>query len=59
MDADFTQSREPPGLPPRLEDADLVLGSRYLNGVTVVNWPIKRLILSYLAGVYSRIITGA
>jgi dolichol-phosphate mannosyltransferase len=41
-----------------LETADLVLGSRYLHGVTVVNWPIKRLILSYSANVYSRIITG-
>ena len=59
MDADF--SHTPESLPVflrELEDADLVLGSRYLNGVTVVNWPIKRLILSYSANVYSRIITG-
>ena len=59
MDADF--SHNPESLPVflrELEDADLVLGSRYLNGVTVVNWPIKRLILSYSANVYSRIITG-
>lgn len=59
MDADF--SHNPESLPvflSELENADLVLGSRYLNGVTVVNWPIKRLILSYSANVYSRIITG-
>lgn len=59
MDADF--SHNPESLPVflrELEDADLVLGSRYLNGVTVVNWPIKRLILSYSANVYSRVITG-
>jgi len=59
MDADF--SHNPESLPVflhELENADLVLGSRYLNGVTVVNWPIKRLILSYSANVYSRIITG-
>lgn len=59
MDADF--SHNPESLPVflrELENADLVLGSRYLNGVTVVNWPIKRLILSYSANTYSRIITG-
>lgn len=59
MDADF--SHNPESLPVflrELENADLVLGSRYLNGVTVVNWPIKRLILSYSANVYSRVITG-
>ena len=59
MDADF--SHNPESLPVflrELETADLVLGSRYLYGVTVVNWPLKRLILSYGANVYSRIITG-
>ncbi|MGE5180326.1 MAG: polyprenol monophosphomannose synthase [Bacteroidota bacterium] len=59
MDADF--SHNPESLPVflrELEDADLVLGSRYLYGVTVVNWPLKRLILSYGANVYSRVITG-
>jgi dolichol-phosphate mannosyltransferase len=59
MDADF--SHNPESLPVflgELENADLVLGSRYLNGVTVVNWPLKRLILSYSANVYSRVITG-
>jgi dolichol-phosphate mannosyltransferase len=35
-----------------------VIGSRYLNGVSVVNWPIRRLILSYCASVYTRWVTG-
>jgi dolichol-phosphate mannosyltransferase len=59
MDADF--SHNPDSLPEflrELESADLVVGSRYLHGVTVVNWPLKRLVLSYGANVYSRIITG-
>jgi len=59
MDADF--SHNPESLPvflKELESADLVLGSRYLHGVTVVNWPLSRLILSYAANVYSRVITG-
>jgi dolichol-phosphate mannosyltransferase len=59
MDADF--SHDPVALPQFLtaiEEADLVLGSRYLNGVTVVNWPLKRLILSYTANAYSRFLTG-
>lgn len=60
MDADF--SHDPAHLPQFLEaaeSADLVLGSRYRNGkVTVVNWPMSRLLLSYAASVYSRAITG-
>jgi dolichol-phosphate mannosyltransferase len=60
MDADF--SHDPAHLPQFLaavEDADLVLGSRYQQGrVTVVNWPINRLILSYCANVYARAVTG-
>jgi dolichol-phosphate mannosyltransferase len=60
MDADF--SHDPAHLPEFLEaaqQADLVLGSRYLGGkVTVVNWPIGRLMLSYWANVYARWITG-
>ncbi len=59
MDADF--SHDPGAIPSILEairEADLVLGSRYLNGVTVINWPLKRLILSYGANLYSRILTG-
>lgn len=60
MDADF--SHDPAHLPQflsALENYDVVLGSRYLDGrVTVVNWPIARLALSYFANVYARIVTG-
>ncbi len=59
MDADF--SHDPNEIPNFIEasrEADLVLGSRYLNGVTVVNWPLRRLMLSYMANVVSRVITG-
>jgi len=60
MDADF--SHDPIHLPQFLraiEDADMVLGSRYQQGrVTVVNWPIARLILSYCANIYARGVTG-
>ncbi len=37
---------------------DVVVGSRYLNGVSVVNWPLRRLMLSYFASVYTRLVTG-
>jgi len=60
MDADF--SHDPQHLPEFLkaiEGADLVLGSRYLGGrVTVVNWPMTRLLLSYTANIYARQVTG-
>lgn len=60
MDADF--SHDPAHLPlflQEIQDADLVCGSRYLEGrVTVVNWPIQRLLLSYFANVYARWVTG-
>ena len=60
MDADF--SHDPAHLPQFLESLanyDVVLGSRYLGGrVTVVNWPIGRLLLSYYANVYARFVTG-
>lgn len=59
MDADF--SHDPAAIPEFVAaavDADLVLGSRYLTGVTVVNWPLKRLILSYSANLYTRLVTG-
>lgn len=60
MDADF--SHDPTHLPQFLEavqDYDLVLGSRYLHGrVTVVNWPMGRLLLSYFANSYARWVTG-
>ena len=60
MDADF--SHDPSFLPmflKAIENADLVLGSRYNAGkVTVVNWPIRRLMLSYAANLYARWVTG-
>lgn len=60
MDADF--SHDPVHLPEFLaaiQTADLVLGSRYRDGkVTVVNWPISRLLLSYAANIYARRVTG-
>ena len=59
MDADF--SHDPEALPEflaQIETHDLVLGSRYLYGITVVNWPLKRLILSVGANRYASVITG-
>jgi len=60
MDADF--SHDPKYLPQFLmkmeEGYDLVVGSRYINGISVVNWPISRLFLSYFANIYTQIITG-
>jgi dolichol-phosphate mannosyltransferase len=59
MDADF--SHDPKFLPEFLrvtDEADLVLGSRYISGVNVINWPMGRLLLSYFANVYARIVTG-
>ena len=41
-----------------IQDYDLVLGSRYIHGVTVVNWPMSRLLLSYFANMYARWVTG-
>ena len=59
MDADLSHD---PGdiskLINNLDENDLVIGSRYIQGVSVVNWPIRRLLLSYGANLYSRIITG-
>jgi len=60
IDADF--SHDPRHLPKflaEIQDADLVIGSRYLNRrVTVINWPMSRLMLSYFANVYARWVTG-
>lgn len=60
MDADF--SHNPDDLP-RLREtclngADLAIGSRYITGVNVVNWPMGRVLMSYAASVYVRVITG-
>lgn len=59
MDADF--SHDPKEIPKFLEVIgryDLVIGSRYVQGVNVVNWPISRLLLSWAANLYTRIVTG-
>ena len=59
MDADF--SHPPDALPALLApmaDHDAVMGSRYLTGITVVNWPIERILLSYFGNLYVRKVTG-
>lgn len=59
MDADL--SHDPRYIPEFLNaarEADLVIGSRYLTGVNVINWPMSRLLLSYAASLYVRFITG-
>ncbi|MDG2371443.1 MAG: polyprenol monophosphomannose synthase [Flavobacteriaceae bacterium] len=60
MDADF--SHDPVSLPEMINilkhDSDVVIGSRYKEGVNVVNWPLGRILLSYFASLYVRIITG-
>ena len=59
MDADF--SHDPKYLPmflSAIDEADLVIGSRYKTGVNVINWPMSRLLLSYGANIYARWITG-
>ena len=59
MDADLSHDpKDVPRLVSELKDHDLIIGSRYVEGISVVNWPIRRLILSYSANVYSRVITG-
>jgi dolichol-phosphate mannosyltransferase len=61
MDADF--SHDPMDVPRLVKmvssgDADLAIGSRYNQGISIINWPLSRLILSYAANVYARTITG-
>lgn len=60
MDADF--SHNPQDLPRLLKacegGVDVAIGSRYVTGVNVVNWPLNRVLLSYFASVYVRLITG-
>jgi len=59
MDADFSHDpREIPNMLKAIQQADLVIGSRYIDGVRVVNWPLSRLFLSKGASYYVRIITG-
>jgi len=59
MDADFSHDpNELKNFLKAITDYDLILGSRYINGVRVLNWPMARLLLSFFASVYTRIITG-
>ncbi len=59
MDADFSHDpKEIPRFLDEIKNSDLVLGSRYINGVNVINWPMRRLLLSSFANLYTRIITG-
>ena len=59
MDCDF--SHDPKQIPDLLEAAqenDLVIGSRYIDGIRIINWPFHRLLLSYLASIYTRFVTN-
>ena len=59
MDCDF--SHEPEAIPTfteRIGKYDLVVGSRYIGGIRIMNWPMQRLLLSYFASIYARTITG-
>ena len=59
MDADFSHPPDKlPELLTEIESHDVVLGSRYLNGITVVNWPIERILISWFGNVYARKISG-
>ncbi len=59
MDADFSHNPELiPEFLREIENYDLIIGSRYVKGVNVVNWPFRRLLLSYIASKYVRVITG-
>ncbi len=59
MDADFSHDpKDIERMVENLENCDVVIGSRYVKGVSVVNWPISRLLLSYFANLYARIFTG-
>ncbi|MBM4170607.1 MAG: polyprenol monophosphomannose synthase [Ignavibacteria bacterium] len=59
MDADFSHDpKEIENFQKIIDIYDLVIGSRYIYGVRVINWPIRRLLLSYFANLYTRVITG-
>jgi dolichol-phosphate mannosyltransferase len=59
MDADFSHDpKEIRNFLTAIEDHDLIIGSRYINGVNVINWPMRRLLLSYFANAYTRFVTG-
>ncbi|MDD4308773.1 MAG: polyprenol monophosphomannose synthase [Candidatus Cloacimonetes bacterium] len=59
MDADFSHNPDDvPRLIAAAQNKDLVIGSRYSNGVNIINWPFRRLLISYFASKYVRMITG-
>jgi dolichol-phosphate mannosyltransferase len=59
MDCDFSHDpADVPRLLHNLDKADLVIGSRYSHGISVINWPLRRLLLSIAANTYARLITG-
>jgi len=59
MDADFSHPISSlPAFFREIENCDVVLGSRYINGITVVNWPIERILISYFGNWYARHVTG-
>ena len=58
MDADMSHDpKDVPLLIEAIENADLAIGSRYISGINVVNWPLHRLIISYGANIYTRLVT--
>ncbi len=61
MDADFSHSPQDLEKMARIlekNEVDLIIGSRYIDGVRVINWPMNRLLLSYFASIYTRLMTG-
>jgi dolichol-phosphate mannosyltransferase len=59
LDADYSHDpKEIKNMLETIKNCDLVIGSRYITGVNVINWPMQRLLLSYFANVYTRWITG-
>jgi len=59
MDADFSHDpKELLNMQKEIDNNDVVIGSRYIKGVNVINWPMKRLLLSYFANKYTKIVTG-
>jgi len=59
MDCDFSHDpKQVPDLLAAAQENDLVIGSRYIDGIRIINWPFRRLLLSYLASIYTRFVTG-
>lgn len=59
MDCDFSHDpKDVEDLLKAAQSCDLAIGSRYIGGIRILNWPMKRLLLSYFASIYTRIITG-